>query len=58
VYIRDYFPLPLSSVVLNSSLLPDSLVFPMPRSVYMVYSRDIYKVVIVTGLHATQGYLN
>jgi hypothetical protein len=40
VYIRDYFLLPLSSVVLNSSLLPDSLVFPTPRSVHMVYGRD------------------
>jgi hypothetical protein len=42
VYIRDYFLLPLSSVVLNSSLLPDSLVFPILQSVHMVYSRDIY----------------
>jgi hypothetical protein len=41
VYIKDYFLLPLSSVVLNSSLLPDSLVFLILQSIHIVYSRDI-----------------
>jgi hypothetical protein len=49
MYIRDYFPLLLSSVVLNSSLLPDSLVFPTPRSVHMVYGRDITSLTLSYG---------
>jgi hypothetical protein len=48
VYIRDYFLLPLSSVVLNSSLLPDSLVFLILRSIYIVYSCNTRLTIVAT----------